>query len=217
MAIVRENIVTSQTDATTYSNTIDVGTNADRFVVLWFRVDGSRTISSASIDGNAATQVDSVSAGGILFRLYYAPVSSTGSVSVSVVTSSFGGTKSARIHAYSGVSSIRGGDVVATGSNTNNPAVTLTTEADDLLVLFGYDSLFGTTFSANSPATAVSTAGSSFCAEETATTTSTTIDGTLTANAPWRVGAIAMIPAGGGGGGPSIAAISNFYRMMRSA
>lgn len=175
--------------------TVDVGTAAGRTIAV-YATSTENTLTSATIDGVAATIQDSIlnDATKTSYLLYVTGITSTGLVNVSLTYNAGGGTKRYQYVGYNEIGSIRGHGKAKASSNA--PSVTITTVANDLAVLMGWDGDFGATFAASSPAVAFSTGGL-FGAEETATGTSTVIDGTLSAGGvPWAAFAIALVPAG---------------------
>lgn len=201
MAIVRVGgtyYASGSTDPFSISS-VDIGTAAGRCVLVFvYRFSGSGSPTGATYAGEALTAgvTGTNSLGGTFpWALYYkVGVTATGSNSVSVSTGAPGSTYVAIAATYTGVGSVRGtaGDDRDSGSQ---PSVTITTVSGDLVVLLGADSENGSTFTASSPATAFTTTGAQYGAEETASTTSTTIDGTLSVGSIWSAGAFALVEA----------------------
>ena len=196
MAYVARNYATSSD--TTQNLTVDVGSNAGGAIVALFMSTGSLTPTNITIDGQTVSALDSGNNGaGTNFYVAAEMAAGTGSRTVSVTWSSSGSSKRMLLMSFDDIDSVRGGEVgFANGSTT--PSLTISTAADDIVTLQGNDGGFGRTFTASSPATAVSTTGSNFDAYETATGSSTTIDGTLNASANWICGAVALVPASAG-------------------
>jgi len=217
MAIVRELYATFTGDGTTISSSQNVGTADSRFALVFARVGDGFTFTGASVGGQSLTELAYQANGlnGQDYAVYGGLITVSGTQTISVTNAAFGSSKSIRALVYSGVDSIRNAAIAFASSTA--PSITLTTQSGDLCIIIGNDGGFGTTFTAASPAVKFVDSTGTISAEEEATTTSTIVNGTLSASGQWAIGGWALVPAGGGGGGSSIAAISNFYRMMRSS
>lgn len=190
---------------TATSNPLDVGTGSDRCVLAWVSTNIADAVNSVTVGGEELTLIASADDGsGSYGRRYLygkANVSVTGSQTV-VFNCNTSNLKYGIVASYSGVGSIRGGGVASniSAGTSAGPTVTVTTVSGDTVVLLGHDMERGTTFTAASPAVAftISGAGGSCGAQETASSTSTTIDGTWSSSGNWTAGAAVLVPLGGG-------------------
>lgn len=180
---------------------LNVGSVANRYV-LAFVFGTNTTINSVTIGGVAMTQlVVDTNINGPQFAMYGAVVAATGVLNIVPTWSGISGSKLVQAVSYNDVSGIRGA-AVSGKAGENLPSLTLATVANDIVVMMGNDNLFGYTFTPAAPATLLTVGtfdaslGAYFGCEETASGTSTTVNGTLTANCPWGATAAALIPAG---------------------
>ena len=180
--------------------TINVGTNAGAEVSVFGEAGSGLTFTGATIDGTliSALQTGSDAAGknfGLAARL----VSGTGTISGTAHFSAVGSTKYVSVVARDGIASIRNTDKNS-GATNASPSIAMVTVAGDIVDMLGSDSLYGTTFSATSPAVVLTdgtdtfSSGTLFGAQKTAAGTSTTVAGSLTASAPWGVVGITLVP-----------------------
>lgn len=193
----------SGNEVTSFSLNINVGSLANRYVLAKVYASNSAgLISGVTVAGVAATQLAvGTNSDGRQYALYGAAVSATGSVVVQATWGASIGNHFMQVASYDNVSGIRG-SAVFNSAFGNSPTLTVTTVAGDNVVMMGNDNIFGVSFTPSSPATLISvgafnsSTGTYFACQETATGTSTVIDGTLNGNVTWSVAAVAMIPAG---------------------
>lgn len=196
MAIAYENSTGHTIDwSSTITKALDAGVNADRCVLVFAMTDrgSATTISSATYGGVAMTAHTAFTTGGSGYdgRLFYLGGAASGSNNV-VVTYSDGNSKPKIIAvAYSGVDTTTPVDQLANynpGAGVTAPSATVTSAADDLVVLMcAYNGATSATPAA--PATerfdaVLASAFYGFIWDE-AGAASVTINGTLTSSEVW--------------------------------
>lgn len=194
MAITRILVSGFTSDSTNPTQSFDVGSTANRYALILCRQGSGRTFDGASVGGESLTELDAVASGisSRVYKIYGGPITVTGSQSVVVNTSSFGGSKSIQVLVYDDVASIRSADI-AFGTTTALSA-TLTTVSGDLCVVSGGDGGFSRTLTATSPAAEFEPTAGFARLQQTATGASTTIAGTWSGSVAWEVGAWALVP-----------------------
>jgi hypothetical protein len=205
MAIIRTafaDIIYTSAVQNPVSSAMNLGSNPGRAIIGYLALNNSRSVSSVSV-----TSGDSLSSSatpeivdGFKRTAFAGTVTQSGSQTVTFTTDSPAPSENkwGQVVSYEGVASIRSIALVS-GIASTNPTATVTTVPGDMVVLLGISGGAAATLSAAGGATDFD-GGLADCIalEKTATTTSTTINGTWSGASAWYATVVVLAPLGGG-------------------